>query len=164
MRRSLAAVSVVVFFTLSVAAATIPSGTKLNVRIVDATGNQFHAELVSDLAADGRVILSHGTSFLGTTSPNPDGSARAELVLIELPKREYGIVTSTILVGGNKAAEAKHRRQDAVQSAAGAVRGMINPRPEDIPATPSTGSGSEVGRLVPQQILQFKLRKKVDID
>jgi hypothetical protein len=164
MRRSLALFSVVLALALSVFAATIPSGTKLNVRIIDVSGNQFDAELVHDITVGDKVILPNGAAFLGETTEMPDGSLRAELVLIHLPKREYGIVTSTILVGGSKAAQSTHRRQDAIQSAADTVRGMINPRPENIPASPSSGSGSEVRRLVPQQILQFKMRKKVDID
>ena len=163
MRRSLAILFLILPLTLYVSAATIPSGTKLRVRITDdmetlKRGFQFHAELVDDLVVAGKVVLPRGTAFLG------DNGIAVSLVVIRLPKRDYPIVTSTILVGGSKAAEATHRRQDAMQSAADVVRGVIRPRPEDLPDSPSIGSGSEVGRLVPQQVLQFKLRKAVEIE
>jgi len=169
MHRSLSVFSLVLCVAALATAATIPSGTKLKVRITDdaetlARSFQFHAELTQDVAVSGKVVLPRGTTFVGERNGTSNAAGTVELVLIRLPERDYPIVTSSILVGGSKAPEAAHRRQDAMQSAVDAVRGAINPRPEDTPNSPPVGSGSEVKALVPQQILQFKLRKAVTID
>lgn len=165
MRRSLATLPVVLGLTLSIAAATIPSGTKLRVRVTDdaetlARSFQFHVELVDDLVVAGKVVLPRGTLLLGDQTATIDAT-RIELVLIRRADRDYPIVTSSILVNATKRAQDNQRRQQGMDAAVDAVRGAIRGEPT---AEPGSLPDSDAKALAPEQILQFKLRKKVDID
>ena len=165
MRRSLSLFSSLLLFSGIACAATIPSGTKLKVRIKDdsetlARGYQFHAELVDDVAVGDKVILPRGTAMVGERTEMQD-SASVELTLIRRPEHDYPIVTSSVLVGGTNAAQQNQRRQQGMQSAVDAVRGAVSGRPADSPGSfPDTGAKG----LMPEQILQFKLRKAVEIE
>ena len=165
MSRSLATLPVVLFLTLSLAAATIPSGTKLRVRVTDdgetlARSSQFHAELVEDVAVAGKVVLPRGTLVLGDQTATID-STRIELVLVRRVDRDYQIVTSSILMNATKRAQDNQRRQQGMDAAVDAVRDAVRGQPT---GSPGSLPDTDVKALAPQQILQFKLRKKVDIN
>lgn len=165
MRQSLATLCVVLSLAFSAAAATIPSGTKLKVKIKDdsetlSRSYQFHAELVDDVSVNGKVVLARGTPVIGERTETLD-SASVELTLIRREERDYPIVTSSVLIGGTKAAQDNQRRQQGMQAAVDAVRGAISGRPSDLPDSSSTGTAKG---LAPEQVLQFKLRKAVEIE
>lgn len=155
-----------VFLFISLAETqTVPAGTKLKVRIPDdsetlARSYQFHAELVDDVSVGGKVVLRRGTAFLGERDEGQDAST-VQLTLLRLQERDYPIATSTVLVGGSKAAQNSQRRQQGVQAAADAVREAVTGRALEAPG--STVSANVSG-LVQGQVLQFKLRKNVKID
>ena len=165
MRRSLATACLLLGLVSLAGAQRIPSGPKLKVRIKDdmetlRRSSEFHCELVEQVAAAGKVVLPRGTALLGERIDTQEEST-AELVLIRRPERDYPIVTSSIFLGGTKATEQNQRRRDAMQAAADVVRGAA--RPQDV-SPPSIGNGGEAAQLVPDEVLQFKLRKDVKID
>jgi hypothetical protein len=133
------------------AVAVIPSGTRFQVRLVEAItsaekrpGDKFEATLASDLQADGRLLAPKGSIVVGKLSGveragKVEGRARLALILTELQVRgeSYGIETNTLTFE----AEAS-TKDDAAKIGAGAGIGAA------IGAIAGGGKGAAIGAVI----------------
>jgi hypothetical protein len=130
---------------------TIPSGTVLNVRVIDTlssetsqTGDVFHGTLQDDIEANGKLIFPRGSDVTGrVTSVTPSGrlstSGVLELSLTAINANNVGaqIVTEPLKVQGES-----HTKSNTTKIGAGAAAGAI------IGAIAGGGKGAAIGTVV----------------
>jgi len=130
---------------------TIPSGTVLNVRVIDGlssetsqTGDVFHGTLQDDIEANGKLIFPRGSDVTGrVTNVIPSGRLSAsgvlELSLTAINANNVGaqVVTEPLKVQGES-----HTKSNATKIGAGAAAGAI------IGAIAGGGKGAAIGTVV----------------
>jgi hypothetical protein len=166
--------------------ATLPSGARLDVVLVDAldssvnkSGDSFQTTLRSDLEAGGHVVVPKGSTIFGRLSHVKDagrveGLAEMSLVLTEIRVGDYRypIMTDTISLKGDSS-----KKTDALKIGAGAGIGAI------IGAITGGGKGAAIGaaagggggtalvlatkgkalKLEPEQRFHFTLRQDLQM-
>ena len=149
--RALKLASIFLLLAVAAAAATIPSGTKLTVRIgsqinsgTATAGQAFDANLTNDLVVDGKTLAKAGAPVRGkVTYVKPSGRLHApgelalRLTAVEINGKMVPISTSAFRAKGKS-----HTKSNATKIGGGAAAGAL------IGALAGGGKGALIGTAV----------------